>query len=158
MANARELTVNNIALAYYAARRSGYIRALDFDERVSTAMLGLVKAANSFEPDKGAQFHTYALSVIQNELNMELRLLNSYKRTVVMFPLGDDVEEEYRSAEDEAISHMSVKAGRASLTPREKRVAALRICGSSQLAIAAAEGVTQATVSRILKRMKAKFQ
>lgn len=43
-------------LAKQHARRSG----LDVDELEGAACLGLVEAAQCFDPDKGIQFHTYA--------------------------------------------------------------------------------------------------
>ncbi len=157
MANARELIENNIALAYYAAYKLSYARALEFNERVSTAMQGLVKAANRFDPDNGARFHTYALNVIQNELNMELRRMNADKRKAILVPLEHASGKECISAEDEALSRLNFKATCKALTPRERRIAAQKLCGTSQAAIAASEGISQATICRIMKNMKTKF-
>ena len=46
---------------------------LDFDDIVGICNLGLVKAANTYDSDKGYAFSTYAYKVINNEMLMYLR-------------------------------------------------------------------------------------
>lgn len=57
----------NIGLAHSCVRRyTG--RGIDYDDLLQTACLGLVKAANGFDPSRGLCFSTYAVPVILGEI------------------------------------------------------------------------------------------
>ena len=45
----------------------------DNDELISVGSIGLVKALNTYSPEKGTQFATYAARCIENEILMHLR-------------------------------------------------------------------------------------
>lgn len=61
------LAEENIALAYHIAYQfRGY--GVEDDELVSTAFIGLVKAANTFDKNNGAKFTTYAGVCIRRQL------------------------------------------------------------------------------------------
>lgn len=62
------LITNNIRLAISVAQKFGHEE--DYE---SVAMIGLIRAADTFELDKGACFSTYATRVIQNQILMYLR-------------------------------------------------------------------------------------
>ena len=60
--------VSHIVRKYYASA-SGY----DQEDLVSIGTIGLVKAVDSFKPENGARFATYAARCIQNEILMHFR-------------------------------------------------------------------------------------
>ena len=76
-----QLITENIRLAYYVAKRflnSG----IEYDDLVSVASLGLVKAAKKFNQEKGVQFNTFAMRVMTNEILMELRSIRRREKCV----------------------------------------------------------------------------
>lgn len=69
-----ELVSNNIGLTYYCLHSfSIYANYPNYDDYVSAAQFGLVKAAKTFKPDKNIQFSTYAARCIKNEILMFMR-------------------------------------------------------------------------------------
>ncbi|EHK2404562.1 TPA: sigma-70 family RNA polymerase sigma factor [Clostridium perfringens] len=60
---------NHIKLAYIATNEV-YKKnsSMNFDEVLSAAMLGLVKAANRFDEKKGFKFSTYAMSTMRGQI------------------------------------------------------------------------------------------
>lgn len=70
--NRKALVTENIALAHYVANRFRN-NAVEYEEIVSTAHLGLVKAAVNYDFDKEVRFSTFAIRVIHNEILYYLR-------------------------------------------------------------------------------------
>ena len=68
----QRLAEENIGLAYMVCENFHNCN-LEKEEVLSVALLGLTKAAASFDESKGYKFSTYASSVIRNEILMELR-------------------------------------------------------------------------------------
>ncbi|MCH5324571.1 MAG: sigma-70 family RNA polymerase sigma factor [Eubacterium sp.] len=48
-------------------------RGIEYDELYSAGLVGLVKAGNRFEPERGLQFSTYAVPVIMGEIKQLFR-------------------------------------------------------------------------------------
>lgn len=67
------LVTENMRLAYYIARRKYRNCGMELEDTEATALLGLVKAAITFKPEKGISFSTYAGACIDNEIRLELR-------------------------------------------------------------------------------------
>lgn len=61
----------------------------DAKDWISIAYIGLMKAANSFLPEKGAKFSTYAFNAIRRELWKEKNKENAYKRQLEEVELKD---------------------------------------------------------------------
>lgn len=55
----QKLVVANMPLVIHVAERYSY-RGLQFDDAVGEGVLGLIRAAESYDPNRGAQFGTYA--------------------------------------------------------------------------------------------------
>lgn len=65
----------------------------DIEELISIGTIGLIKAINTFDMDKGSRLVTYAAKCIDNELLMMLRSKRKTKREVSLYePIGTDKE------------------------------------------------------------------
>lgn len=65
----------------------------DIQDLISVGTVGLIKAINSFKPDKGIRLATYAAKCIDNELLMMLRAEKKKAREVSIYePIGTDKE------------------------------------------------------------------
>lgn len=82
------LVEENVPLAGYVAKRWVKQAGIEWEDALSAAEYGLVKAAMSFEEERGFCFSTYAVSVMENEIRMELRKRNRRKKVVYF---GDPV-------------------------------------------------------------------
>lgn len=70
--NSASLVTENLGLVHLCARRfSG--RGLEYDDLYQAGCLGLVKAAQRFEPERGLRFSTYAVPVILGEIRRLFR-------------------------------------------------------------------------------------
>lgn len=69
--------VSHIVRKYYAA-------AQNQDDLVSIGTIGLIKAVDTFDPDKGAHFATYASRCLQNEILMHFRAQKKLSSEVSM--------------------------------------------------------------------------
>lgn len=77
------LVQRHIGLVHYLARRLHRTLAdeADLDELVSAGMLGLLNAAEAFEPARGLAFSTYAATRIRGAMLDELRRIDPLTRT-----------------------------------------------------------------------------
>ena len=57
----------------------------DISDLISVGTIGLIKAINSFNPDKGIRLATYAAKCIDNELLMMLRAERKVSREVSIY-------------------------------------------------------------------------
>ena len=65
----------------------------EVDDLISIGTMGLIKAINSFDPDKGTRLATYAARCIENEILMHLRAKKKYRGEVSLYdPIGTDKE------------------------------------------------------------------
>ncbi|MGN0596385.1 MAG: RNA polymerase sporulation sigma factor SigE [Ruminiclostridium sp.] len=72
------LIVHNLRLVVYIAKKfesSG----VGIEDLISIGTIGLIKAVNTFSPDKNIKLATYASRCIENEILMFLRKSNQYK-------------------------------------------------------------------------------
>lgn len=144
----------------------------DPDDLISIGTIGLIKAINTFNMDKGTKLATYAARCIENEILMFLRASKKNKGEVSLYdPIGTDKEGNEITLMDvlgtgpEAISEMvenffeerrlleKVKK----LNKRERKVLELRygLFGGlkrTQREIARFLGISRSYVSRIEKR------
>ena len=74
--------VSHIVRKYYPSGHSG-------EDLVSIGTIGLVKAVDSFSPENGARFATYAAKCIQNEILMHFR---SQKKLAIEVSLGETID------------------------------------------------------------------
>lgn len=172
----QEALVNdNMALVYHICSKhfdKYYTSNLhEYEDLVGVGMVGLVKAANHFEPERGYKFSTLAYPSILNELRRYIRDSNPvggiktprdkiYKFTCNSFhaPVGEGMTfEDYMEAEQDFTS-AEVKEFLATLQGRELETCKLKIAGYTQKQIARRLGVSQPQVSRYMENIRAKHR
>lgn len=73
----------------------------DMEDLLSVGTIGLIKAVNTFHPDRGSRLATYAAKCVENEILMLLRANKKYSREVSLFePIGVDKDGETVSLVD----------------------------------------------------------
>ena len=90
---ARELLiVHNLRLVVYIAKKFEST-GTGIEDLISIGSIGLIKAVNTFCPDKNIKLATYASRCIENEILMFLRKSNQYKNEIsIDEPLNVDWE------------------------------------------------------------------
>ena len=78
------LVERNMRLVAHMVKK--YLQAdRDTDDLISVGTIGLIKAVNSFKPDKSIRLATYAAKCIDNELLMMLRMEKRKSKEVSMY-------------------------------------------------------------------------
>lgn len=87
---ARDKLINhNMRLVAHVVKK--YAGSADTDDLISVGSIGLIKAINTFEPNKGTQLATYTARCIENEILMLFRANKKYKNDVSLTdPVGSD--------------------------------------------------------------------
>lgn len=139
-----------------------------FDEDLfATGIVGVVKAVNTFNPDKGFTFSAYATQTIRNEILMTFRK----KRITPAFSLDEPYQLENgksvdfsetiadgRRFEKEVVEDMQMKQIFSTLNDREKKIISLKMDGKTQKEITEILGLSQSHVSRIIKSIYKKWR
>jgi RNA polymerase sporulation-specific sigma factor len=87
-----ELILHNMRLVAHVAKKYGNAEE-DQEDLISIGTIGLIKAADSFRPDYGSRFATYAIRCIDNEMLMYFRSKKKTRGEVSLFePIGTDKE------------------------------------------------------------------
>ncbi len=173
------LVEHNLRLVVYIAKKFDNT-GIGVEDLISIGTIGLIKAINTFNPEKNIKLATYASRCIENEILMYLRKNNKTKMEVsIDEPLNVDwdgnelllsdilgTEEDcvYRGMEDEANKSM-LKQALKSLNEREQVIINLRFGLNSadgqemtQKEVADLLGISQSYISRlekkIMKRLK----
>ncbi|WP_028398926.1 RNA polymerase sporulation sigma factor SigE [Ectobacillus panaciterrae] len=170
---ARSLLIErNLRLVVYIARKFENT-GINIEDLISIGTIGLIKAVNTFNPEKKIKLATYASRCIENEILMHLRR-NNKNRSEVSFdePLNIDWDgnelllSDVLGTEDDIITkdleanvnrHLLLKALH-QLNDREKQIMELRfgLDGSeekTQKDVADMLGISQSYISRLEKRI-----
>lgn len=145
----------------------------DTEDLLSVGTIGLIKAVNTFNAEKGSRLATYAAKCVENEILMLFRASRKLSKEVSLFePIGVDkdgeavslvdvIEMDNKDAIDAMILKQDVKelyeAFESCLTETEQTVIGLRYGlyrrkEHTQREIAAVLGISRSYVSRIEKR------
>ena len=137
------------------------------EDLYSIGMIGVVKAVNTFNPDKGVKFSTYATPIIRNEILMTFRK----KRIIPAFSLdesynlgnGESIDFSEMIAdssrfEEEVIADIQMERMLSTLSDREKKIVSLSMDGKTQKEIAEILGLSQSYISRIIKSICKKWR
>lgn len=162
----QSLAEDNIGLAYYFAQR--YMnKGIEYDDIVSMAYIGLMKAANTFDETKGFKFATYAAVCIENEIKMVLRKKIHY---TVSFeePIDEgeyitieDVIKDSSDFEETLLEHDNLQYAMRYLSPLERWVIEVRYLSGDEISQVEATkiiGITQSYLSRIETRALRKLR
>ena len=170
---AREkLIVHNLRLVVYIAKKfenSG----VSIDDLISIGTIGLIKAVNTFSPEKNIKLATYASRCIENEILMHLRKIASQKMVIsldeplntdwdgnelmladVLGSDGDEISREIEESDEKRILLQIIDG----LPLREKEIIEMRFgLGEkeelTQKEVADIMGISQSYISRLEKRI-----
>lgn len=90
---AREkLIVHNLRLVAHVVKKFD-LKDEEYDELIQIGAFGLIKAIDTFQPEKGTKLATYASKVVENEILMYLRAKKKSRRDISLSePVGVDKE------------------------------------------------------------------
>ncbi len=167
-----ELIEHNLRLVAHIIKKY-YSNSAQQDDLISIGTIGLIKAINTFDVDKGTRLATYAARCVENEILMYFRAQKKTAQDIsVNEPIDTDSEGnpltlmDIISTEDEIIDDIykmsMIKKLRTEITqisnPRERTIIILRygLDGSTpltQLEVAGRLGISRSYVSRIEKKV-----
>ena len=175
---ARNLLIErNLRLVVYIAKKFENA-GVNVEDLISIGTIGLIKAVNTFKPEKNIKLATYASRCIENEILMHLRRTTRLKSEVSLDEplnvdwdgnelllsdiLGTENDVVYQRLEDEvnrSLLHSAMKK----LTPREKELMEMRFGLKSgremtQKEVADRMGISQSYISRLEKRIITRLQ
>ncbi|SFE40768.1 RNA polymerase sporulation sigma factor SigE [Alteribacillus iranensis] len=171
------LIERNLRLVVYIARKFENT-GINIEDLISIGTIGLIKAVNTFNPEKKIKLATYASRCIENEILMHLRRTNKI-RSEISFdePLNIDwdgnelllsdilgTEEDIitRGIEEKVDRHL-LRGALETLNPREKQIMEMRfgLAGKkekTQKDVADLLGISQSYISRLEKRIIKRLQ
>ncbi|MBQ6121060.1 MAG: RNA polymerase sporulation sigma factor SigE [Clostridia bacterium] len=171
------LIERNLRLVVYISRKFENT-GISIEDLISIGAIGLIKAVNSFDPDKNIKLATYASRCIENEILMVLRKSNRLKSEVSFDePLNTDwdgnelllsdilgtepdlVSKELDADVEKQMLHTAIDK----LNDREKYIVGLRYglgAGKehTQKEVADMMGISQSYISRLEKRIIGKLR
>lgn len=171
------LIERNLRLVVYIAKKFENA-GVNVEDLISIGTIGLIKAVNTFNPNKNIKLATYASRCIENEILMYLRR-NSRTRTEVSFDeplnvdwdgnelllsdiLGTESDIVYNHIEEEVNRNLLWYAMK-KLTLREKQIMEMRfglVSGRemTQKEVADRMGISQSYISRLEKKIIIRLQ
>ncbi|MDO5143877.1 MAG: RNA polymerase sporulation sigma factor SigE [bacterium] len=171
------LIEHNLRLVVFIARKFENT-GVQLEDLISIGTIGLIKAVNTFDPDKKIKLATYASRCIENEVLMFLRRHSRTKLEISLDEplktdwdgnelllgdvLGTDSDIVYRGMEENAERQM-LFAALSRLNAREKQIMQLRfgLGGQPEMTqkeVASVLGISQSYISRLEKRILQRLQ
>ena len=155
-----ELIEHNLRLVAHIVKKY-YSAYSEQDDLISIGTVGLIKAVDSFKPDKGTRLATYAAKCVENEILMHFR---SLKKSAHDISLEDPIDSD---SEGNPLTLMDIICTPDSIAddldlkisdPRERAITVMRygLDGNEPLTqreIASLLGISRSYVSRIEKRV-----
>lgn len=171
--NAREpLITHNLRLVVYIAKKFESSSA-SVEDLISIGTIGLIKAVNTFCPERNIKLATYASRCIENEILMYLRKTSQLKNEISIDDplnvdwdgnelllsdiLGSDQNAVNMNIEEE-VERDLLRSAVSRLAPREKEIMQLRFGLNNsrehtQKEVADTLGISQSYISRLEKRI-----
>lgn len=171
------LIERNLRLVVYIAKKFENTGIM-VEDLISVGTIGLIKAVNTFNPDKKIKLATYASRCIENEILMYLRRSNKVKGEISFYEplntdwdgnelllsdiLGSDENNVFEFIEEEIDKTLLVIA-MDSLNNREHEIISLRFglngcLEKTQKEVADLLGISQSYISRLEKRIIRKLK
>ena len=172
-----KLIVHNLRLVVYIARKFD-TAPTGIEDLISIGTIGLIKAVNTFCPERNIKLATYASRCIENEILMHLRKVSSKRNEISIDEplntdwdgnelllsdvLGSEPDEVGRSLEQEDERHQ-LNFFVCSLPPRERQIMEMRFGMNgypeyTQKQVADTLGISQSYISRLEKRIIVKLK
>ncbi|MDD3403451.1 MAG: RNA polymerase sporulation sigma factor SigE [Hespellia sp.] len=175
----KTLIEHNLRLVVYIAKKFDNT-GVGVEDLISIGTIGLIKAINTFNPEKNIKLATYASRCIENEILMYLRRNNKTKLEVSIDEplnvdwdgnelllsdiLGTEEDTIYKDLENEAERKVLMKAVN-KLTSREKIIVKMRFgLGNpmgeekTQKEVADILGISQSYISRLEKKIMVRLR
>ena len=175
---AKQLLIeHNLRLVVYIARRFENT-GVNLEDLISIGTIGLIKAVNTFRPDRNIKLATYSSRCIENEILMHIRKIANQKTEVsldepintdwdgnelllsdVLGTDGDLVVQPIEADVDRQLLRQAMER----LTPREREIITLRFGldgrrERTQKEVAGRMGISQSYISRLEKRIIARLK
>ena len=171
------LIERNLRLVVYIARKFENT-GIYVEDLISIGTIGLIKAINTFNPNKNIKLATYASRCIENEILMYLRKYSNIKTEVSIDEplnvdwdgnelllsdiLGTENDVIYKGLEEEVDKSMLFLA-LSKLSKRDRTIMTLRFGlgnrqENTQKEVAVLLGISQSYISRLEKRIIAKLK
>lgn len=171
------LIERNLRLVVFIARKFENA-PVGMEDLISIGTIGLIKAVNTFDPEKKIKLATYASRCIENEVLMFLRRSSRLRREISLDEplrtdwdgnelllsdvLGTESDLVSRGIEEDTEKQLLLSA-LSRLTPREQRIMRMRfgLGGSREMTqkeVADALGISQSYISRLEKRILSRLQ
>lgn len=172
------LIEHNLRLVVYIAKKFENT-GVGIEDLISIGTIGLIKAINTFKPDKNIKLATYASRCIENEILMYLRKNNSTRVNISIDEplntdwdgnelllsdiLGTDSDITHRKI-DEEVDKELLHIAMSRLSDRERRIMNLRFGINSsgeektQKQVADMLGISQSYISRLEKRIMSRLK
>ena len=172
-----KLIVHNLRLVVYIAKKFEST-GICVDDLVSIGTIGLIKAVNTFSPEKNIKLATYASRCIENEILMFLRKSSQHRNDISIDEplnidwdgnelllsdiLGTDEDTVNSSIEDDAEKAV-LRETVASLPQRERIIMEMRFGMKTgkemtQKEVADVIGISQSYISRLEKKIISRMQ
>lgn len=172
-----ELIVHNLRLVVYIAKKFEST-SVSLEDLISIGTIGLIKAVNTFRPEKKIKLATYASRCIENEILMFLRKISGHKSDIsIDEPLNVDwdgnelllsdvlgsedqgLHEDLEYADEKKLLLKSVRL----LPSRERQIMTLRFGlnggrAYTQKEVAEKMGISQSYISRLEKRILSRLK
>ncbi|MEG1255274.1 RNA polymerase sporulation sigma factor SigE [Clostridium sp.] len=171
------LIERNLRLVVYIARKFENT-GVNVEDLISVGTIGLIKAVNTFAPERKIKLATYSSRCIENEILMYLRRNNKIKTEISFYEplnidwdgnelllsdiLGTDSNVVYNYIEEE-VDRQLLGIAMNKLNSREKEIIELRfglngIQEKTQKEVADMLGISQSYISRLEKRIIKRLQ
>ena len=179
---ARKMLIeHNLRLVVYIAKKFDNT-GVGVEDLISIGTIGLIKAINTFDPDKNIKLATYASRCIENEILMHFR---NAKKSAQDISLNETIDTDkdgnpltlldIMSVDDNIIDNLDLKLNskklgqfiREELNEREQKIIVLRYGldgkeAMTQKSVAKMLGISRSYVSRIetkaLKQLRKRFE
>lgn len=168
----KTLIERNLRLVVYVARKFENT-GINIEDLISIGSIGLIKAINTFAPEKNIKLATYASRCIENEILMHLRKTHNAKTEIsIDEPLNTDWDgnelllsdvlgtdsDEISKRLDEEVDKELLYNALDHLSQREKQIMELRFGlhakkEKTQKEVADMLGISQSYISRLEKRI-----
>ncbi|OLS03891.1 RNA polymerase sporulation sigma factor SigE [Tissierella creatinophila] len=171
------LIERNLRLVVYIARKFDNTK-INIEDLISIGTIGLIKAVNTYDPDKKIKLATYASKCIENEILMYLRKTNRIRNEISFDEplnidwdgnelllsdiLGTEADIIYKRIETQVDKNLLNEAIE-KLSLREKTIVRLRFgltngVEKTQKEVADLLGISQSYISRLEKRIMKRLE